>query len=104
MRISYPLAVLAGLLALSACGKKPHEEPVDTNEVVNEPENVPAEEMNEPAPVPEANVAKPMENRIAPPEISEEQQMQDDAEATGMTSRLPDNSDAATGVVQGKMQ
>jgi hypothetical protein len=90
MRKFYPLGVFVGLLALSACGKKPEEAPVENNEVIEEPANVIA-----PAPPPEApvetNSAAPVTNRVAPPEITEEQQMQDDAEATGMTSRLPDD-------------
>ncbi|MCE7796848.1 hypothetical protein LWE61_09790 [Sphingobium sufflavum] len=90
MRIRYPLGAFAALLALSACGKKPEETPVENDIVVNEVENV----TDAPPPsvvLPEEdNSAKPVENKVAPPEISEQQQMQDDAEATGMTSRLPD--------------
>lgn len=90
MRISHSLAIMAGLLALSACGKKHEEPPVEDNMVVEEPENVTNEIPPLAQPPVEENSAQPVENRIAPPQISEEQQMQDDAEATGMTSRLPD--------------
>jgi predicted small lipoprotein YifL len=92
MRITYPLAVLAGLLALAACGKKkPEEAPVE-NDVVAAPENVPVAPPPMPEVPVETNAAKAPENRVAPPEISDEQQMQDDAAATGMTSKLPDDA------------
>ncbi len=99
MRKSYPLALFVGLLALSACGKKPEEAPVSNNDVVEEPQNVPVEDLDAGPPPAEDNSVKPVENRVAPPEISEEQQMQDDAEATGMTSRLPDE-DSSTATVE----
>ncbi|WP_176590765.1 hypothetical protein [Sphingobium sp. EM0848] len=82
----FALIALAGTLALAACGKK--EEQAPTNNLVEPPvENV---IVNEPeaAPVPE-----PSNNAVAPqpappPSISEQQQIEDDAAATGMTSRL----------------
>ncbi|HEX7821154.1 MAG TPA: hypothetical protein VF463_11110 [Sphingobium sp.] len=96
LRKSCSLALLGVLLALAACGKKPHEEPVQNEETIEEPDNVTVEEVNPAAPpAAETNSAKPVENRVAPPEVSEEQQMQDDAEASGMTSRLPDDESAS---------
>lgn len=95
MRKSYSLALFAGVLALGACGKKPQEEPVENNVIVEEPEDVPVENFTDAPPPPVTNIVKPVENRVAPPEISEEQQMQDDAEATGMTSRLPDEESSS---------
>ncbi|MET0362293.1 MAG: hypothetical protein ABW048_11160 [Sphingobium sp.] len=102
MRKSLSLAVLAGILALGACGKKPHEEPVENDLILNEPENVTNEVTPPPPPPPaETNSVAPVDNRAAPPEITEEQQMQDDADATGMTSRLPDD-EGRSAVVSGK--
>ncbi|WP_294133761.1 hypothetical protein [Sphingobium sp.] len=80
------LFALAGALALSACGKK-EEEPTATNNLVEPPvENVIIEEPDAVLPPPSNNaVATP----AAPPSVSEQQQIQDDADATGMTARLP---------------
>ncbi|CCW19737.1 hypothetical protein EBBID32_41070 [Sphingobium indicum BiD32] len=80
------LFALAGALALSACGKK-EEEPTATNNLVEPPvENIIIEEPDAVLPPPSNNaVATP----AAPPSISEQQQIQDDADATGMTARLP---------------
>jgi hypothetical protein len=80
------LLILTGALALAACGKKP-EEASPTNNLVEPPvENVVVEEPDAPTPAPENNVAEA--KPAAPPSVSEQQQMQDDAAATGMTSRL----------------
>ncbi len=75
---------LAGALALSACGKKaPEEEAPMTNNLVEPPvENI-VEEPEAPPPSNNATAAS------APaPAISDDQQMLDDADASGMTSRL----------------
>ena len=79
------LAALVGALALSACGKKEEEAPATNNLVEPPVENVIVEEPE--APLPPANNASAPEP-AAPPSISEQQQIQDDAEATGMTARL----------------
>lgn len=80
-------AVLAGALALSACGKKHEEQPEGeaTNNLVAPPDDtvIDANET-EPAPVEESNVATP----APPPKISDNEQMLDDAAASGMTARL----------------
>ncbi|MFB0874724.1 MULTISPECIES: hypothetical protein [unclassified Sphingobium] len=85
------LAALAGTLILAACGKKP-EEPEATNNLVEPPvENVVVEEPDAPLPEPQNNaVATPA---APPPSVSEQQQILDDAEATGMTSRLPEGGE-----------
>ncbi|MEJ7932815.1 hypothetical protein WG907_00905 [Sphingobium sp. AN558] len=83
------LFALAGALALSACGKKHEEEPTTNNLVEPPVENVIIDEPDATPPPPPVgnNVAAP----AAPaPSVSEQQQIQDDAEATGMTSRLRD--------------
>ncbi|MET0371825.1 MAG: hypothetical protein ABW039_10660 [Sphingobium sp.] len=84
-----PFLLLSAALALSACGKKP-EEPVTNNLVEPPVENVIIDEPDAAPPV--AN------NSVAPapaPEIPDEQQIQDDAAAAGMTSRLPANGEAS---------
>lgn len=88
----FALVALAGALVLSACGKKKEEAP--TNNLVEPPvENVIIEEPEAPLPPPADNVTAP---QPAPaPTISEQQQIQDDAEATGMTARLDGGANAS---------
>ncbi|WP_416462331.1 hypothetical protein [Sphingomonas sp. VDB2] len=85
-------AALAGALLLSACGKKEEDTPTVTNNLVEPPvENVIVPEPDAPLPEPQDNaVATPA---APPPSVSEQQQIQDDAEATGMTSRLPEGGE-----------
>jgi hypothetical protein len=80
------LAALAGAFALSACGKQEEEAPATNNMVEPPVENVIIEEPEAPLPPPSNNSAAP--EPAPPPTISELQQIQDDAEATGMTARL----------------
>lgn len=81
----YALVALAGALALAACGKKEEEAPATNNLVEPPVENVIVEEPEAPAPEPSNNAAP----APAPaPTISEQQQIEDDAAATGMTARL----------------
>lgn len=82
------LLALTGALALAACGKKEEDAPAATNNLVEPPvENVIVDEPEAPLPEPQNNaVATPA---APPPSVSEQQQILDDAEATGMTSRLP---------------
>lgn len=85
-------AVLAGALALSACGKKQEEQPEveATNNLVAPPDDTVIDaNVAEPAPVEVHNNAAP----LAPPEISENEQMLDDAAASGMTTRLRRGAD-----------
>jgi type IV secretory pathway VirB10-like protein len=85
------LFALVGALALSACGKKEEDTPVTNNLVEPPVENVIVEEPEAPLPEPQNNaVATPV---APPPSVSEQQQIQDDAEATGMTSRLPEGGE-----------
>lgn len=84
------IATLAAALALSACGSKEEDAPATNNLVEPPVENIIVEE-------PDA-VPAPANNSVAtpaapPPSVSEQQQIQDDAEATGMTSRLPEGGE-----------
>lgn len=84
-------AALSGALFLAACGKKEEEAVPATNNLVEPPvENVIIDEPDAPIPAPSNDaVATP----APPPSISEQQQIQDDAEASGMTSRLRENGE-----------
>lgn len=87
------LFALCGAIALSACGKKSQDEVPATNNLAEPPvENVIVDEPDA-APEP-ANNAAPVTPAAPPPDISEDQQMLDDAAATGMTSRLPSQAEA----------
>jgi hypothetical protein len=100
LRRLLPLVPVLAAMALAACHDREPEQPAFDNEEnaaeVPEPENV------MPAPEPEAepdntqNVAR----AAPPPEISDEQQMLDDAAAVGMTARLP--RDGSGGQVSGE--
>ncbi|MGF7169279.1 PBP1b-binding outer membrane lipoprotein LpoB [Sphingobium xanthum] len=95
MTLKWTIA-LAATFVLAGCNGEPDKQPVnDTNLSDEVPLNsIPPETMPTPA------NAAPVENKVAPPEFSDEQQIQDDAEATGMTSRLPDESAAPDGGAQ----
>lgn len=85
------LIALSGALILSACGKKEEDAPV-TNTLVEPPvENVIVDEPDAPMPLPDNNAAATP--AAPPPSVSEQQQIQDDAEASGMTSRLPEDGE-----------
>lgn len=86
-------AALIGALALSACGKKEEDAPVVNNLVEPPVENVIIEEPDTALPMPSNNAVAP--TPAAPPSVSEQQQILDDADATGMTARLPDMRDDA---------
>lgn len=90
MRIT-ALVTLASALALGACDRsEPDALPIE-NEVIDN--NI--EVIEEPVPVPvnivEEEPEKPNTTAPAapPPKVSEEEQMFDDADATGLTARLP---------------
>ncbi|WP_336963175.1 hypothetical protein [Sphingobium aquiterrae] len=79
------LVPLLAAMALGAChDREPEQQPFDND--ANVVENIAPENIM-PAPEPDnaQNAAKP----APPPEISDEQQMLDDAAAVGMTARLP---------------
>ncbi|MFK4793122.1 hypothetical protein [Sphingobium sp. ZW T5_29] len=86
------LTALAGALILSACGEK-EEAPVVNNMVEPPVENVIIEEPEAPLPPPSNNMTAP--EPAPPPTISELQQIQDDAAATGMTARLDSSTEDA---------
>ncbi|NIJ16769.1 hypothetical protein [Sphingobium vermicomposti] len=90
------LAALAGALALSACGKK-DEAPVVNNMVEPPVENVIIEEPEAPLPPPSNTTTAP--EPAPPPTVSELQQIQDDAAATGMTARLDRSTDDADNAI-----
>jgi protein-disulfide isomerase len=85
-------------LSLSACGKKEEEvtENIQENIVTEVPidEAIPANVDDAPPPAPAPlNVT----NTVAPPPaFTDKEQMRDDADATGLTSRLP-SDEAPTG-------
>ena len=87
------LAVLAGALAHSAWGKKEQHTPATNNMVEPPVENVIIEEPE--APLPPANNAAQAPEPAPPPSITEKQQIQDDAEATGMTARLDQSAEGS---------
>lgn len=88
MKMKWTLA-LATTLLLAACNGGPDEETVNDTNVMNVPDEVPVDT------IPANEVQLPSnaaENKVAPPEFSDQQQIQDDADATGMTSRLPEDA------------
>jgi hypothetical protein len=99
VRFAMTAVMIAGTLALSACGKK--EEPIVSGAEDNIVTEMPIEDspalnsVDVPAP---ANAAVNITNTVAPPPaFSDTEQMRDDADATGLTSRLP-TDDAANEV------
>lgn len=97
-RLSLPIAA-ASLLALGLSGcSRSEPEPAPTENYVEEPVAEPTPEPTEPV----ANIAE-LDTNMAeaepapppPPERSVDQQMLDDASATGMTARAKRGDDAA---------
>jgi hypothetical protein len=88
MRLARP--VLAGLaLALLATGCDNKPAPEENEVVVPVPENVMSNVVEAPPPVVNEAAANEAIGLSEEERLSQEQQMQDDADATGMTSRLP---------------
>jgi hypothetical protein len=86
---------LVAALALAACNNGPEQKPIEDNvvEVENVTDNVDAAM---PPPAVNATNASNVTEKTAPkPDFTDEQQMKDDADATGMTSRLPDEAPAS---------
>lgn len=94
MRMTVMLAV-AGTLVLAGCNGGRHDENVSDENVIDNFEEAPIDVAPVNRAEPLLNTAAP-ENKVEAPRISEEQQIQDDAEASGMTSRLPDEYPAAS--------
>ena len=94
MRKTTALLAMAGLMTLAACHGKDEGPPPADNDIIeldnNETQPPEAPPVIEPE-APTNNVAEP-KAPPPPPKVSEDQQMLDDADATGLTSRLPDNS------------
>jgi hypothetical protein len=86
---------LAATLALAGCNRGPEQQPIEDNvvEVENATGNV---DVAMPPPAMNAANATNATVKAAPaPGFTDEQQMKDDADATGMTSRLPDETPAS---------
>jgi len=89
------LLPVAAALVLAGCDRGPEQKPIEDNVV--EVENV-TDNVDLAVPPPEMNVmnATNTAEKAAPaPEFTDEQQMKDDADATGMTARLPDETPAS---------
>lgn len=84
------LFALATALTLSACDRGPEQKPLEDN--VIEVENA-TENANVAVAPPVANATNVVAAPVAPaPGFTDDAQMRDDADATGMTARLPDDS------------
>jgi predicted small lipoprotein YifL len=83
------ILTLAAAVALAACSSKPPETLPEDN--VAEVDNVTENANVAVAPLAE-NVTNVAEKAAPAPSLTDEQQMRDDADATGMTSRLPDEA------------
>lgn len=94
MRASYLLTVLAGLVALAGCDRNKPDEAPQRNDVTEMPKKAPAQKPVRNLSQGATSAATASANLADPPQISEEQQMLDDADATGLTTRLPEVSEA----------
>lgn len=92
MRIRTLAITLSAALALAACNRSEPEPPAIDNNVTELPEEV--EPMNA-APPPAENVTNEVTPAAPPPTFSDDEQMRDDADATGLTSRLPQSETEA---------
>lgn len=89
------MIVAIAALALSACSKGAPENALDEgSNIVEENFAVPVENVVAPEPANASNVVMPA---APPPTFSQDEQMRDDADATGMTSRLPDEQTGQDG-------
>lgn len=99
MRYTLPLLALAGALALAGCDSSdPAANAVEENVVeapiVEEPVNIPV--INEIEEEPAANTVETVPPPAPAPVISDEQQTLDDADAIGLTSRIPEGDSGET--------
>ena len=90
MRAAFLL--MAGALVITGCQKgPPAEDQAPLENVENIDDAVPVENMTMP-PVPNATNTANAANAVAPPpKVSDDVQTRDDADATGLTARLPEN-------------
>lgn len=86
-----PLMVLAGTLVLAGCGRQQPEAPAELNNSAETPVNAAV-----PPPIAAAPVGNVAERAAPPLEFTDDAQMRDDADATGLTARLPREGDGAT--------
>lgn len=85
------LIALASALALSACDRKEEAPEVEsTNNLVAPPDDTVIDATE---PLAEPQVANNAAEPAPPPKVSEDQQMLDDAAASGMTTRLRQGGD-----------
>ncbi len=86
------LFALVTALTLGACSRGPEQQPLEDNVV--EVENM-TENANVAVAPPAVNATNVVAAPAAPaPGFTDDEQMRDDADATGMTARLPDDSAA----------
>lgn len=103
------LLPLAAALMLAACGRNtPDEAPMENDAAPAPVEPLPSAEEDVPPPPPPAAPVENSANAAAaqapapPPQISAEQQMLDDAEASGFTARLPIDGNGAAPPSEGQ--
>lgn len=96
MRIrSAMITLLAASSLLSACNRAPEKAPENQESEAPQPEAPAPKPIAEPAPAP---VEKPAAPKVKPaPEPTADQQIIDDADATGMTSHVSRDGDTANG-------
>jgi outer membrane biosynthesis protein TonB len=87
------IAAASVLLPLAACHKTPEAAPEPDNNLVEEEPAAADNNMADETPTPENNMMeeapKPKKPPVKPwPKVSADQQMLDDADATGMTARV----------------
>jgi predicted small lipoprotein YifL len=86
---------LATCVALAACsGKGPEPLPEDTAVETPVDESVPTVVEEPDEALPPANITNTAK-ALPPPEVPDEEQIRDDADATGLTARLPEDTGAA---------
>ncbi len=94
------MLALAGTLVLAGCNGGRDDENARDDNVMDELDERPVDTV--PFNRVEEEPSAP-ENKVQAPQISEEQQIQDDAEASGMTSRLPDETETPPPVQESVM-
>jgi hypothetical protein len=97
------IVLLAGSLLMAGCQKgPPAEDPATTENMDNIEVVEPETNISLPAPENMTNVTNAANAAAPPPKISEDVQTRDDADATGMTARLPEDETMLPG--QGENQ